>query len=408
MIRHLATMIWNRKRANALILTELVVAFLVLAGLGTAGGYYWTNARRPLGFTIDDVWVASIGHGIARRQGVPPEMVQNALTTCDRILENAKALPQVEAATGVVSGPYMDGMRNTWKSDGEDIPKLGRDLMFDVDNTTDDFARVFGLQLIAGRWYGREDDGAKYSPMVINETMARDFFGQASPLGQQVGTMEGGTPIRVVGVVAGYRNKGKLAPPLRYAFRRYRSSYENEVPYQKLFVKVHPGTGADFEGVLEKRLRATAGPEWSFSVRRLTDVRDASQRLELTPLAAAAIVASFLMLMVVLGLTGVLWQNVTQRTKEIGLRRAKGATRGNIHTQILGELLVLTTVAVVLGALLVAHVPFLKLVSDLPAPLYLGGAALAALLLFAITTVCGFYPARLAARVQPALALRAD
>jgi putative ABC transport system permease protein len=130
--------------------------------------------------------------------------------------------------------------------------------------------------------------------------------------------------------------------------------------------------------------------------------------VQLLPLIAAGIVAGFLMLMVVLGLTGVLWQNVTQRTREIGLRRAKGASRPFIYGQILGELMVMTTIAVLLGSLLLAHVPFLNLIDDMNATIYLMGGGAAALLLFALTAVCGYYPARLASRVQPALALRTE
>jgi putative ABC transport system permease protein len=212
-----------------------------------------------------------------------------------------------------------------------------------------------------------------------------------------------------VGVIAAYRQRGALAPPQRYAFFRYQIDDTSQGrPFARLFVRTRPGTDAGFEAVLERRLRATAGPEWSFSVRRLADARDAAQRVELMPLVAAAVVAGFLMLMVVLGLTGVLWQSVTQRTREIGLRRAKGATRPDIHGQILGELMVMTTMAVALGAVLVAHLPFLQLVGDLPLRLYLEGTAGAALALYLITAACGFYPARLAARVEPALALRTD
>ena len=69
----------------------------------------------------------------------------------------------------------------------------------------------------------------------------------------------------------------------------------------------------------------------------------------LGPLIAAGVIAGFLLLMVAMGLTGVLWQTVTQRTREIGLRRAKGATAGDIRTQILGELVVMTSIAVLAG-----------------------------------------------------------
>jgi putative ABC transport system permease protein len=406
MIAHLWKLIWNRRRANALILTELLAAFLVLAGLGTAGAYYLFNALRPLGYSIDDVWVAGVGHGIAREEGVPREMIDQALATNRRILQTVRELPEVVAVAGVITGPYVQGFRNTQTEDGDDIPVRGRGLTYDVDYVTDDFAEVLGLRLLAGRWFGKEDDGGGYKPAVINEQMARDFFGPENPLGQRIGTSEK-LPIRVVGVVAGYRQKGALAPPVRYLFRRDVQS-RNFLPFHNLFVRTRPGTDAGFEERLERRLHATASADWSFDVRRMTVVREGVRKVELMPLTATAILASFLMLMVVLGLTGVLWQNVTQRTREIGLRRAKGATRPHIYGQILGELMVMTTIAVLVGTVLLLHLPFLGLVDDLTAGDYAAGAAGAALVLFALTLLCGFYPARLAARVQPALALRTE
>jgi putative ABC transport system permease protein len=407
MIAHLVKLIWNRKRANALILTELLVAFLVLAGLGTAAGYYWSNYRRPLGYTVDRVWIASIGHGISYTGTDRPERVDAARATARRLLETVRALPEVEALAGAYTGPIVSGSRSTQDSDGQDIPAAGRGLSFDVDTVSDDFPAVFGIGLVAGRWFGKEDDGAGYWPMVINEQLAHDFFGAANPVGQRIGTGDRELPVRVVGVIGSYRQRGALAPPIRYAFRRYRPE-SGDLPFARLFVKTRPGTDAHFEDTLDRRLRATAGGDWSFYVRSLPLARDAQQRVELMPLAVAAIIATFLMLMVVLGLTGVLWQNVTQRTKEIGLRRAKGATRPAIHGQIQGELMVMTTIAVAAGVLLIAHLLFLRLIGNLDARLYLEGAGAAALLLYLITVACGFYPARLAARVQPALALRAD
>ena len=66
-------------------------------------------------------------------------------------------------------------------------------------------------------------------------------------------------------------------------------------------------------------------PNWSFEVQPLYESRDSNFKRRLLPIIVVGVVAIFLLIMVALGLTGVLWQNVTQRTKEIGLRRAKGA-----------------------------------------------------------------------------------
>jgi putative ABC transport system permease protein len=406
MIGHLLRLIWNRKRANALILTELVVAFLVLAALATAGLYRLHNVRQPLGYSLDDIWIVSVGHGISRRPDIAPETLSSAAAIAKQLVRTVGDLPDVVAVTTADTGPGVSGMLSTHRSDGDDVPLLGRGLSYEVDQVGDSFAQVFGLKLVRGRWFGREDDGGNYHPAVINEHMAQQFFGSEDPVNRTVGTGRRNLPVRVVGVVAGYRQKGDLAPPVRYMFRRTVPGNPEEIPYNRLFVKTRPDTGAEFERILDTRLRATAGPDWSFSVHRLPELRAAARRLELMPLQAAAIVAGFLMLMVVLGLVGVLWQNVTLRTKEIGLRRAKGATRRHIYGQILGELLIMTSLAVGLGLVLVAHVPLLAPIDDVAPAVYGQGAAVAALALFALTLLCGYYPARLAARVQPALALR--
>jgi putative ABC transport system permease protein len=112
------------------------------------------------------------------------------------------------------------------------------------------------------------------------------------------------------------------------------------------------------------------------------------------------------MLMVALGLTGVVWLNVTQRTREIGLRRAKGATARRIHRQILGELVVMTTLALAAGLVVVVQFPLLDLIAAVRPAVYAAGVVLSALAVYALTLVFGWYPSRLATAVQPAEALR--
>jgi putative ABC transport system permease protein len=112
--------------------------------------------------------------------------------------------------------------------------------------------------------------------------------------------------------------------------------------------------------------------------------------------------------MVTLGLTGVVWQNVTQRIREIGLRRAKGARIENIHRQILGELVVMSSLALLVGVLLVAQVPLLPLPADLtwiPVSVFVLSILLSVVAIYVLTLLCGWYPARLATKIQPAEAL---
>ncbi len=112
---------------------------------------------------------------------------------------------------------------------------------------------------------------------------------------------------------------------------------------------MRPGVTAAFEEHLVNTLQAMA-PDWSFGMKPTEDVRTEYLRNNyLTPLAIMGMVAGFLLLMVALGLSGVLWQNVTQRIRELGLRRAKGADRARIKRQIFMEIALMTGIALVAG-----------------------------------------------------------
>jgi putative ABC transport system permease protein len=109
--------------------------------------------------------------------------------------------------------------------------------------------------------------------------------------------------------------------------------------------------------------------------------------------------------MVALGLIGVVWQSVSQRTSELGLRRALGASTARIYWQISGELLVITSLGLALGVFLVAQFPLLDVLPFVSPRVYLYGLVLSVLLVYALTIACCVYPSRLATKIMPAEAL---
>ncbi|MCG8461651.1 MAG: FtsX-like permease family protein, partial [Holophagales bacterium] len=125
------------------------------------------------------------------------------------------------------------------------------------------------------------------------------------------------------------------------------------------------------------------------------------------PVFVAGVVALFLLMMVGLGLTGVLWQNVTRRTRELGLRRAQGATASEIRWLILLEVTVSALLAIAVGGVLAAQLPLfgLELLAVLDSGLFFRSFLLSSFLLVALTTLCGLYPSWLATRIHPAEAL---
>lgn len=395
MIRHLFKLVWNRKRTNALVVLEIAISFLVLFAVVTMAVYSLDKYYRPLGYSIENIWNVKIDRGVETDDEWLPEMVQ----TTKQLLIAARELPEVENAAAVLFPPYSFGSSVSGYEIG------GRDVTFQANEVTDEFDEVLGMTLVKGRWFSREDDGARYEPVVLNREAARTFFGEADPVGKSLMPPSPDYPEdRVIGVIEDFRKDGELTSSGNYVFRRASLDDPKLRPPANIIVRVRPGTGRDFEEKLAARMQAV-GKGYSYEVRPLRDMRAIALRLRAAPIFVAGLVAFFLLLMVGLGLTGVLWQNVTQRTKEIGLRRAKGATERDIHVQILGELFIITTLGTAVGAAIAAQFPLLALIGSVSTGVYIASFALSILVLYALTMLCGLYPSRLASRVQPAEAL---
>lgn len=404
MIRHLLKLVWNRKRMNALIILEIFFSFLVVFVVGTLGLYLWDNVRQPLGFSYTDVWTAGINMQQTSDDTFLPEQVE----TFKRLLAETQALPEVESAAGVMIVPYSTGnITGVWRFDGRPVET-------DFNEVTQDFAQAMSLTLVQGRWFQKGDEALAWQPVVINAAMARTVFGAADPIGKRFGDPSKDDPEperRVIGVVSEFRKGGELSGPGNYTFILTKlgagtaGNPRSGRPPRNLVIKVRPGTPPAFEEELSKRLQAVA-PAWSFEVKPLTAARASSFRFRLTPLIMGGVVALFLMLMVGLGLIGVLWQNLLQRTREIGLRRAAGASRSSVHAQVLWEQLILTSFGVLLGAVLVIQIPLLDLIGFIRPGIFLGGIVLAMLMIYLLAALCALYPSTMASRVQPAEALR--
>jgi putative ABC transport system permease protein len=397
MTRHLLKLVWNRKGTNLLLMAEIFFSFLVLFAVVTLGSFYLDNYRHPLGYRYEDVWCVNLDTKLGG--GWPPE----AADTMRRLQSTLAELGEVEAAAPAFSAPYENA---SWNS-GYSLD--GKDYDYELNVAGDRFRDVLGLEVLRGRWFSREDDGVTFDPVLINERMAQDVFGAEDPVGRIVGQDKHSdgtarTEMRVIGVFRDYRQHGEYSAPTNYAFHRHVDTADRPRP-RVLLVRVRPGTAAAFEETLLARLQATA-KDWSFTVKPLAEMRASNHRERLAPVLAFSLVTGFLLLMVALGLTGVLWQSVTRRTREIGLRRAKGASAGRIHTQILGEILVMTSLAVALGVAVVVQFPLLDLLGFVRPGVFASSLAISIVALYGVTVACGFYPSRIATRIAPADALR--
>jgi putative ABC transport system permease protein len=399
MLRHLFTLIWNRKRANLLLISEIFFSFVVLFGVGAVLITISKNYLAPHGFNYTDVWRLEV------RAGQGQKMPRAEL---DDVLRQVKALPGVRTVA-LTSGnvPFIFSNNNS------DFAYKGRlSGVTNVYDADDYYAQGMQLRLREGRWFAPADDGSNHRPVVISQDLRATLFGDEPALGKIFTWSHPGKDSKpedeflVTGVVDNVRMANDFAAAEPSVWKRFIPFDTTHWETANVLVRVAPGRGGELQ---EKIARTVAGVtrQWTTEVRVMNDDRLNKRRYTLVPVVGLSIMGLFLIINVALGLFGVLWYNISQRRVEIGLRRAMGATGAGIGRHFLGEMMVVTTLGVALGCLLAAQFPLLN-AFGLPAQPYLLAIAAAAAAVYLITALCALYPSRLAAGIHPAVALREE
>jgi putative ABC transport system permease protein len=405
MIRHVFRLVWNRKRSTGLILVEILICFLVLCGILASGIYLANQWSKPLGFDYENVWSADISGMDYSAEGEQLAADRQALS---ELIRAVKGLPDVEAVAVATNTPFSGSM---W-GDGTRID--GQQVHFLWTLVSQELPEVLRLQLLHGRWTDETDGALGYEPVVLTRNFARDMFKTEDPVGRDMPVFNDDGEIvepkedakirRVVGVMDDYRRRGPMEED-RYAMLIAVDFANGDDLPNEILVRVRPGTTAAFEERLVRTLQ-TIAPQWSYDTTLLESRRRSLLMDYCGPMILTVVVALFLIVMVGLGLVGVLWLGVTRRTAELGLRRAMGASGISVRRQIVGELWALTTIAVVAGTVIFLQLPLFGANFGVGWPVFLGGVALATLVIYAFVTFCALYPAWLATRVQPATALQ--
>lgn len=393
MLKHLFKLIWNKKKQHFVLMLEVLVSFLVIFAVFTMVVYYYQNYRRPMNFGYEPVWAVQV-----RTEDRPADK-DSLFLYYEALRNHLKGMPEIEAVSFTGNNvPFsMSSSMNNVNYAGIHVTGVN-DYM-----AQDDYDDVLSLQMEAGRWFTRADDGATYRPVVINSHLKDRLFGNEEAVGKLL-DKESDRPMKVIGVVKDIKDKGDYQAIEPAVYRRADSSAYRWM--DMLLVKVRPGASTAFEGRLYKTLNAHLHNA-TIEIEHLSKKRVSRNSMTLVPMLILMIVAGFLVINVALGLFGVLWYNINRRRGEIGLRRAIGATGRSISRQLVNEALVLTTIALLAGCFFAVQFPLLQ-VFDLPAGVYLAAIGLSVLFIYGLVVVCALYPGKQAAAIYPAVALHEE
>jgi putative ABC transport system permease protein len=385
---------WNKRRQNFLLLSEILISFVVIFALFSFLVYYFQNYRKPLGIDHNRVWSITFDNRQVSKN------VDSASMFYDNLEKSLKAMPQIrEVAYTSANFPFSESIMNTnMHLNDRPINSVNRYV------AGFDYNKVLGMQLLEGRWFKPEDIVSNYKVIVINESLKSEAFGSQSAIGKYLNNHDKTNRLKIVGVVQDVKVAGDYLPSGK---GMYIPQDTTDIKWNSfILVKVNESADANFEGQLYKFLGQSFNNE-RVEITYLDDLRDAKNKITVIPMIIFMIVAGFLIINVALGLFGVLWYNISRRRSEIGLRRAIGASGASVSSQLVAESLILATLSIIVGCFFALQFPLLN-VFDIAADVYLYAIVLSMLFIYLLVIACSVYPGRQAAAIHPATALHEE
>jgi len=394
MFKHLFKLIWNKKKQNFLLMSEILVSFLVIFAVFTLIVYYYHNYKKPLGLDYQDVWIVNYSNSYQTKNTDSLDLYYGTL------VQTIKSLPQVK---GVSFTSENTPFTHNQSTSGLTVNKKKIDGVnwYTVD---DNYKNVLDMQLLEGRWFDKGDNTATNKPIVINSDLKEKLFGNGQAIGKLIGDGDNKNKMRVIGVVQAIKIMGDYANTDIGLYQRTDTGSFRWLG--KMMVKVTPDADAAFEGKLYKTI-ANYMKTADVEIEHLSDNRTSINYFSLVPMIVLLIVACFLIINVALGLFGVLWYNINKRRGEIGLRRAVGATGKSVSGQLVNEAMILATLSLIIGTFFAIQFPLLN-VFDLPAIVYITALFLSIIFIYLLVMVCSLYPGKQAAAIYPAVALHEE
>ena len=389
---------YARHLLNGLVVVEVALALVLLVGAGLMVRSFSKLLQVHPGFEAENVVGAQVLLPVTKYRDR-----QNLVRFYEDVVERLGREPGVRSASAVSVLPMSDvgqAMALPFNVEGRQPPRT-EDPLADVRIVSPGYFETMRIALIEGRYLDARDAETGPRTSVINETMARRYFPDRSPIGQIIENPHGKS--EVVGVVADVRNQGLDSEAKKQVYLPLRQSPTAGMAVVARTEQDPLALGAAIQNVIW-----TVDPEQP--IYQLSTMDQILARAVFLPRLSTTLLALFALaalLLAALGIYGVLSYSVSQRTREIGLRMALGSSGGQTVGLVVRGSLVLVAVGGLIGlgaAVLLARTMAGVLYGVGPFDVPAFASAAAVLILAGIGA--SLLPALRATRVDPMVALR--
>jgi putative ABC transport system permease protein len=390
----------SRTLRSVFVIAEVSLALVLLIGAGLMIRSFMQLQSVQTGFNPQNLLTLR-AQLPGKKYGEPHQIIEFFKQAEARIA----AIPGVQAVGAISYLPLTGGLasRDSFKIPGQPAALPGQEPAVEVRVVTPNYFQAMGIPLQKGRLLD-ERDVKERRVLLINETLAKRYFPNQDPVGKQLEVMwDGSGADEIVGVV-GDIHEGTLEkepePAIYWSHARE--------PYSGMALVVRAsGDASRLATAVQKEIRALDAEQPIADVRTMEQVVSKSIARPRFNTLLLGIFASVALVLASVGLYGVMNYSATQRTHEIGIRMALGATRADVMRLVVGNGMLLTCIGIAIGiaasiALTRVMQSFLFGVGATDAVTFVSVSAL----LIVVALIANYIPARKATRVDPIIALR--
>jgi putative ABC transport system permease protein len=326
----------------------------------------------------------------------------------DELVTRVQAIPGVRGATVVRALPTTGGLGTNLQIQSQPIPDPGRVGQM-VHTVVPRYFEVVGQRVMQGRAFEARDNAAGAPGVVIvNEAFARKYWpaypSTATPVGDRLTIPVVSTqPLEIVGVVADVKHSGPTREPDLQVYIPDRL-YPPQIAFLALRAEGDPFRAVD---AVRAQVRAIDANQTITDIKLMDQILERATGQQHLAARVLGLFAASALLLAVVGLYGVMAYSVSQRTQEIGVRRALGAGHADVLWMVVGQGLRLTVIGIVCG--LVGAYVSTRLLESLLFDVSRTDAVtfvIVPALFVAVTVLASLIPAMRAARIDPVGALR--
>ncbi len=388
--------IWShRTRSFLSVLGILIGIASVIAMLSLGEGASATMQRQLASLGSNMILVRP---GTSRAGGVALESGSTTRLSDEDVLAIRTQIPHLNGVSGVVTSRVQ-------------VIADGQNANTSVEAVERPYEKIRNLTPLTGRFFSPQEEQSGAKVALLGATIVKTLWGGADPVGKTIRVNE--TYFNVIGVlpvrgVSGPRDQDDvIIIPLKTGMRRLLGrDFLDGIYVDVAEAKYSDAVQEQIETLLNRRHR-TVGSDSAFEIRNMADIKATLSSMTNTMTALLGTVAAISLVVGGIGIMNIMLVAVVERTKEIGLRKAVGATRRDILFQFLFESVLLSLIGGLLGVALGAGVSVLMaVVLGWAVSVSLFAVILATSFSFVIGIVFGLWPALKASALSPIVALR--